>query len=76
MQEAALLNFYEQISTFLSYSSWVLCAIMCVLTFMYIKNLKKEFIMLIWMVSFLNEDMICKNKRVHSFLQRLSKEQR
>lgn len=58
------------------YSAAAICLVVGAITLLYIKKLKKEFVMLIWMVSFLNEDMIKINKRVQSFLQRLSKEQR
>jgi hypothetical protein len=42
---------------------------------LFVRMLKKEFIVTIRMVTLLNEEMVRKNKRVESFLQRLSKKE-
>lgn len=69
------LRLYTILKTMLLVVGIVVAGLGIIFNILFVRMLKKEFIVTIRMVTLLNEEMVRKNKRVESFLQRLSKKE-
>lgn len=69
----ALAEQFPEITTLLYIMFWVVILLAVLSTVIYLKGVKKEYLYLTRFITFLTEEMIKKNKRVESYLQRLMK---